>query len=66
MFQEALNTSVYMKITFVVFLLCALFLVWCNPSIGAARLPMPKTVIIESAINNEGNPVTQFCDPLKT
>ena len=36
MFQQALNTSVYMTITFVLFLLCTLFLVWCNHSIDAA------------------------------
>ena len=51
-----------MKITSVVYLLCTLFLVCRNQSIGAARLPLPRTGIIESAINKEDNPLTQFCD----
>ena len=58
MFHQALNTAVYMKITFAIFLLCSLFLVWCNQSIDAARLPLSRTVTIEGVINKEGNPLS--------
>ena len=35
MFDQALNTSVCMTITIVLFLLCTLFLVWYNQNIDA-------------------------------
>ena len=41
------NMSVYMTVTFVLFLLWYLFTVWCNQSIDAARLP-PTRVISKS------------------
>ena len=43
MFHQALSTSVYMTIIFVLFLLWTLFLVWCNHSIDAVQLPPPRS-----------------------
>ena len=39
MFDQALNTLVYMTNNFVLFLFCILFLVCYNQSIAAGRLP---------------------------
>ena len=47
MFDQTLNTSVFLAVTFVLILLCTLFLVWCNHSIDAARLPPPRRVTID-------------------
>ena len=38
LFDQVLNMSLYMTITYVFFLICTLFLVWCNQSIDTVRL----------------------------
>ena len=46
MFHEVLSTSVCTAITFMLFLLYTLFLVWCNQSYDAARLPPPRRITV--------------------
>ena len=47
MFDQALNRLVYITVTFVLFLLFTLILVWYNQSIDAAQLPPPWRFTID-------------------
>ena len=47
MFDQALNTSLDMRIIFVLFYIFTLFLVWCNQTIDAAWLPLLRRVTID-------------------
>ena len=64
MFEQALNTSVYMTINFVLFWLCAF---WYGATIVLMQLSYLCREKLKwmSAIIKEGNLLAQLCDTLK-